>query len=70
MEFVIRKVPSLQTAPDQVYTWLRLRVEVVQECPQAASDLVAHNRISDLSADRIRHTYCWTFAGLSYETNS
>jgi len=69
LELLIGEVSCLITAPDQVVTRLGLGIEVVHECPQSASDLVANNRISDLPADRVGHGNFRSGSGVLDETD-
>jgi hypothetical protein len=70
LEFFIGEFSCLVSAPDQVLTGLGLRVEVVHQCPQPPTNLVAHNRIADFSTDRVRHCDGRTFGGVGDETDS
>jgi hypothetical protein len=56
-ELVIWEVSCLKTTPDQVGTRFRLRFKVVDECPETAPDSIPNNRVSDLSAYRVRHVH-------------
>jgi hypothetical protein len=70
LEFFIREISCLVSAPDQVLTGFGLRVEVVHECPQTPANSVANNRIADFSTDRVSHGNGRTLRGLGNETDS
>jgi len=70
LELLIGEVSCLITAPDQVVTRFGLGIKFVHECPQTASDLIADNRISDLSADRVGHGNFRNWSGVLDETDS
>jgi hypothetical protein len=70
LEFVIREISCLVSAPDQVLTGLGLRVEVVQECPKSPANTVPYHRIADFSTDRVSHGDRRTLSGFGDETDS
>lgn len=55
VELFIGEVSRLNTTSNQVRSCLWLRLEVVDQCPESASDTVSLYRISDLPANRVRH---------------
>jgi hypothetical protein len=57
VEFFIWEVSCLKTTPDQVRTRFWLRVKVVDKCSKSPADSIAHDRVSDLSTDRVRHVH-------------
>jgi hypothetical protein len=61
VELCIREFPGLVTTPDQVRTRLRLRVQVVYQCPEPASSPVSNHGVTDFSADRVGHVNSGTF---------
>jgi hypothetical protein len=70
LEFVIGELSCLITAPDQVVARLGLGVESIDERPQTPADPVAHNRVADLSTDRVRHAHTGRVRDIGNETNS
>jgi hypothetical protein len=61
VELCIREFPGLITTPDQVRTRLRLRVQVVYQCPESTSSSVTNHGVTDFSADRVGHVNAGTF---------
>jgi hypothetical protein len=70
VELCIREVPGLITTPDQVRTRLRVRVQVVYQCPEPATSSIANYGVTDLSADRVRHVNGCTFGRAGHITDS
>jgi hypothetical protein len=54
LEFCMGEFSCLITTPDQVFTRFGLGVESVDECPEATTDPIANDCVSDLSTDRVR----------------
>ena len=67
LELFIREFSCLNTTPDQVVSWVWLRVKVIDHGPQSTSDAISHHRIADLSANRVRHSNPLILATSGYE---
>jgi len=70
LELVISESSCLKTTFDQVVSWSRLRVEVIDDSPESSSDPIADHRIADPATDRVTHGHWWVLGGDLYETDS
>ncbi len=70
VELFIGEVSRLYTTSDQVCSRMWLRIEVVDECPELSAESISLHRVSDFSADRVRHIDAAAVRVIRHETDS